>query len=326
MPDRDGDGDPDLAIGAPGLPGSATLSGSVYLVSSATGFVISTIYASPTASPGSRFGASLALGADYNGNGHRSVFVGAPGESDGVLYLLYADSDGNLTAASDHHRVRWTSASLGVSSAGVGRSVAVLGQLNRDLVADVAVGIPSFGDNNNGGVLAVMPAATAPPVDPNEAIALEGSANTARSEDELFPWWWVLVGLFLALLVGLGVYYKSLAAEQRDSLKLKAKGKIRKASVKAGKAASKLSRRLSAGKTHSRKPGHPGNADYGVNYEETTSTYEPPVAAPAPAAAYSNLRDETNQVSSLAPPSGAGALPPGGSSGPSAPDALLTRI
>ena len=235
--------------------------------------------------------------------------------------MLYPDSDGNLSAVSEQYFVRWTSSTLGVSSAGIGRSVAVVGLLNRDLVADVAVGMPSFGDNNNGGVLAVMPAATAAPLDPDEALALDGSANTARSNDEVFPWWWVVVGLFLALVVGFGAYYKSLAAEQRDNLKLKAKGEVRRASIKVSKAASKLTGRLSSGTTHTRKPELPDKQS------DTRGTYEPPAAAPAPASAYSNLRDETGgEVSSLPPASGAGALPPGESSETSGSDALMTRI
>jgi len=148
--DLNGDGRPDILVGAPG-----TTNGTVYCYSGSTGFLIGGFSG---AAAGDRFGAAVAgLGADLDGDGKQEYLVGAPnadvlGNADaGRAYLLKSIS--SLTqvnaatgfAAFDH----------------CGASVAAAGDLNQDGKTDWLVGIPGYdGPSSNAGRVRVIDSAS----------------------------------------------------------------------------------------------------------------------------------------------------------------------
>ena len=91
---------------------------------------------------GAQFGASVAYGADYDGNGSPELIVGAPGATPkGMITLNYMDS-GRLRA---YRNVEITAAQAlppaAVNVTQFGKSVASVGRLNRaDNVEDIVVG------------------------------------------------------------------------------------------------------------------------------------------------------------------------------------------
>jgi hypothetical protein len=196
IPDQDGDGEPELAVGAPGST-SATSQGAIYVVKTSTGAVLETVV-SPSPAQEAKFGASIALGDDINGDGLREVLVGAPGES--AVYLLRPSSD---DAIGSGQTTRWDSTTIGVGADdGFGQSVAVLGRLDSDEVADVALGVPFLGGKQKGGFVnaLLMPALMSPP--PPSPLLPE--AITAQ--DNLLglqPWSISLIVVLPLLFIGL---------------------------------------------------------------------------------------------------------------------------
>ena len=166
MPDGNGDGEPELLIGAPGHKNT----GSVYIIDSTKRELCTVCHAggvltSPQATGGASFGKSVALGPDWDGNGQREILVGAPGVNNGIIYTFYAGAP------------QWTSwAGTDLISPfgnkGFGESVATLGFLNDDAVPDVIVGTPQAGRDasSNGGFATVMPRTHTfpPPAPPSE--------------------------------------------------------------------------------------------------------------------------------------------------------------
>lgn len=98
--DLDGDGQPDLLVGAASEDGGAGNAGRVYAFSSATGAVIHTL-ASPNAFATSRFGGTLGDAGDVDGDGVSDLLISAQGEPvDGVggsgRVYVFSGSDGAL--------------------------------------------------------------------------------------------------------------------------------------------------------------------------------------------------------------------------------------
>src|SRR5205823_11760131 len=94
--DLNGDGTPDLVIGAPNLNG---LKGAAYTFSGADGHLLRTLRSSGQAF--ARFGASVALTGDYTGDGRPDVLVGAPDQTvNGLLnageLFIFNGSTGRL--------------------------------------------------------------------------------------------------------------------------------------------------------------------------------------------------------------------------------------
>jgi hypothetical protein len=143
--DVDGDGVPDLLVGAPGALAGA---GRVQLLSGLDGSVLLDV---PGAAAGGAFGTSVDAAGDVNGDHVPDLLVGAPGDSTaapsaGAAYLL-SGADGTVLdvllgdAAFDR----------------LGESVAGLGDANGDGVPDVAAGAPlNDAAGNKAGLVRVV--------------------------------------------------------------------------------------------------------------------------------------------------------------------------
>ncbi|MCA9074995.1 MAG: FG-GAP repeat protein [Planctomycetaceae bacterium] len=164
--DLDGDGTSELAVGAPWDDDGGTNRGAMYILSLKSvasppiGSVIAERKISDTAGDfdallddGDRFGQSVADLGDLDGDGIHDLAVGAPWDDDGggnrgavnVLFMnadgtvrfhqKISDTDGNFTATLDNTDL-------------FGTSVAGLGDLDGDGVADLAVG--AYRDDDGG--------------------------------------------------------------------------------------------------------------------------------------------------------------------------------
>jgi hypothetical protein len=83
VPDVDGDGVPDLLVGAAGEDGGEADAGRAYLFSGATNALIRTL-SSPNPEASGHFGFSVAGVADADGDGRGDLLVGAPEEDGGA--------------------------------------------------------------------------------------------------------------------------------------------------------------------------------------------------------------------------------------------------
>src|SRR4051794_14119302 len=178
--DVNGDGVPDMAIGAPlADPAGRTDAGAVYVVFGArplapktalgtlggAGFVIQ------GATPGDVAGTALAGAGDVNGDGRADLLVGAPHASD-------KGPDGNAAAYVVFGKADAAPADLGTLGNGgieirgaasgddTGAAVAGLGDVNGDGRPDVAIGVPRAGNGDAGAAYVVFGTAAPGPLDP----------------------------------------------------------------------------------------------------------------------------------------------------------------
>jgi hypothetical protein len=140
--DVNGDGEPDVVIGAPNHPTAGGRTGAAF-VYYGTGAGLGTV---PTLIPGaiagSWFGYSVAGAGDVNGDGFGDLVVGAvyasnPDSAEGLAYLYLGSPSGIATTPA------WVAESDS-PGAGFGGSVSGAGDVNADGYADVIVGAHHF--------------------------------------------------------------------------------------------------------------------------------------------------------------------------------------
>jgi len=159
--DLDNDGNPDLAVGAPGTVSRGETRGAVWvLFLDADGSVISeqqiadrTGGFSGTLSKGDQFGAALASVGDLSGDGVADLAAGAPDDDDGAddagaIWLLLMTTGGTVDG---WQKVSDTAGNFnGGLDAGdnFGAAIAGLGNLDNTNIDDIAAGTPG---NDDGG-------------------------------------------------------------------------------------------------------------------------------------------------------------------------------
>jgi hypothetical protein len=132
--DQNGDGIPDIAIGASGAsPGGRASAGEVVVVAGQHGSVTRDLATAPPlqridgAMAGAGLGASIAAAGDVDGDGHIDIFAGAPGESHftGAAYLVRG-------AASTYTDLALVPAKLQPAGLGAQAGSSVAGKLSLD--------------------------------------------------------------------------------------------------------------------------------------------------------------------------------------------------
>jgi hypothetical protein len=142
--DVNGDGTPDILVGAPLSSHSDTEAGSMLLFSGATGALLGRLDGSFS----NRLGTSISGGGDVNGDGTRDLLAGAPRDlyQGGPLFsgaaTLVSGSDGSiLSVFGGEARYEF-----------FGQTVAMLGDVNGDGRDDYIVGAPGALEYKNSGL------------------------------------------------------------------------------------------------------------------------------------------------------------------------------
>lgn len=142
--DINGDGVPDLLVGAPKQDVGANLEqGQAYLISGATGALLRTLD-NPFPQAGAKFGAVVASAGDIDGDGKNDLFIGAPEQDVGPCQI------GDTTGCSVGQAFVFSSATgvllrtlshpIPHSSSFFGSAVASIGDINGDSIRDLIVG------------------------------------------------------------------------------------------------------------------------------------------------------------------------------------------
>ncbi|MBP7149665.1 MAG: FG-GAP repeat protein [Acidobacteria bacterium] len=143
--DMNGDGNLDVAIGAPLAQTSGGGQGRVYVYEgTATGLNTTRPWhvLDSTRNP-SQLGAAVSGGGDINGDGLDDIVVGEPyGGDGGSANVYFGKSSGSLEPGLDLEYADDGSPALNTLNARFGLSVAMLGDVNHDGFDDVAIGIP----------------------------------------------------------------------------------------------------------------------------------------------------------------------------------------
>ena len=153
--DLDGDGVPDLAVGAVRDSDGGAETGALWiLLMNANGTVKASVrHAASTSMSGAlassdKFGCDVTSLGDLDGDGSVEIAVGAYGDdaggsAHGAVWILSLDAAGALAGS---HRVTTGYGGFGATLAvnnGFGSAVAAIGDLNGDFVPDLAVGAPN---------------------------------------------------------------------------------------------------------------------------------------------------------------------------------------
>ena len=158
--DFGGDGDGDLAIGAPGDTRNGVKMGAIHVLygqPSGLSVEYADRYTQDSAGivaigqAGDKWGASL-MGGDFDGDGRTDLAIGVPGDTPagvkaGIVAVLYGQGSGLEPAGSQ----RWFQDKDGIQGDGesgdlLGAAVAV-GDFDGDGYVDLAIGVPGEGQN-----------------------------------------------------------------------------------------------------------------------------------------------------------------------------------
>ena len=150
--DWNGDGNPDLAVGAPNSQVATKGMGRVYLYAGGADFGHSMTGSVSSGEDGDGFGEAVQLKDDINGDGLADLIVGAPrsekaGATAGRAYIWFGKREGVPSGKAD------VEIPLGTTNDLFGTDIAT-GDLNGDGQADLAIGAPhhNLGDKIPGSV------------------------------------------------------------------------------------------------------------------------------------------------------------------------------
>jgi hypothetical protein len=164
--DIDGDGVPDLAVGAPGDDATGTDRGAVYLLRLTSAGTVKSYQEISGATGGftgqldnsDSFGTSIAALGDLDGDGVVDLAVGAPLDDGpfqdsgfaffnyGAVWILFLNSDGTVKSESRINKTEGGFTYTLDKFDNFGQDVAALGDIDGDGLGDVAVG--TFGDDD----------------------------------------------------------------------------------------------------------------------------------------------------------------------------------